>query len=81
MMSTATADELELLYSELNASTTLPSRAADIRAKIERLEAIDDEPVRGEWDSPGTSPRVAPNREPGRGGRAFACLGSNFHRT
>ena len=48
--------DLEQLYDELDAGT-LPSRAAALRERIEWLEGIDpDEPVRGEWPSPGTSP-------------------------
>ena len=49
------AMDLDQLHRELDAGT-LPSRAADIRARIAWLEALDpDEPVSGEWDSPGTS--------------------------
>lgn len=48
---------LDELYRELDAPGTMPSRRADLRSRIEWLEALaDDEPVSGEWDSPGTSP-------------------------
>ena len=48
--------DLEELHRELDAGT-LPSRAANIRSRIEWLESLDpDEPTSGEWDSPGTSP-------------------------
>jgi hypothetical protein len=51
------AMDLDELHRELDAPGTLPSRAADIRSRIDWLEALDPgEPVRGEWDSPGTSP-------------------------
>ncbi len=49
------AMDLSELHRELDAGT-LPSRATAIRERIEWLEALDpDEPVSGEWDSPGTS--------------------------
>ena len=48
--------DLDQLYHELDAGT-FPSRAADIRSRIDWLEELDpNEPVSGEWDSPGTSP-------------------------
>ncbi len=50
------AMDLDELHRELDAPGTLPSRRAAIRSRIEWLEALDpDEPVSGEWDSPGTS--------------------------
>ena len=50
------AMDLDELRAELDAGT-FPSRAAAIRSRIEWLESLDpDEPVSGEWDSPGTSP-------------------------
>jgi hypothetical protein len=48
--------DLEQLYDELDAGA-FPSRAAALRERIEWLEALDpNEPTRGEWTSPGTSP-------------------------
>lgn len=50
------AMDLEQLYHELDDAATLPSRRADLRSRIEWLEELDpNEPVSGEWDSPGTS--------------------------
>ncbi len=50
------AMDLDELYVLLDAPGTLPSRAAEIRSRIEWLESLDPgEPVSGEWDSPGTS--------------------------
>jgi hypothetical protein len=50
------AMDLDELYAELDAGT-LPSRAAQLRERIDWLEGLDpNEPTSGEWDSPGTSP-------------------------
>ena len=47
--------ELDELRAELDAGA-FPSRAAALRERIAWLEELDDdEPVSGEWDSPGTS--------------------------
>ena len=49
------AMDLEQLYAELDAGC-FPTRAAQLRERIEWLEELDpNEPVCGEWDSPGTS--------------------------
>lgn len=49
------AMDLDELYAELDAGT-LPSRAAQLRERIDWLEALDpNEPASGEWDSPGSS--------------------------
>ena len=48
------AMDLEQLYAELDAGT-FPSRAAQLRERIEWLEElVGVEPTSGEWDSPGT---------------------------